>query len=452
MNHQERRMRIFQELTSLTYRNKLKEEIDSIPLKFCSEKTNNSKLAAVKNEILVSMGLNPTARHDTELSHEVDAALNLESIEFPVVTVNGVICDECSEKAHGQECPHNCVFDGKRKARSKRPIIDSGKCLSCGKCIPNCPFGAISDKIEFIPVTKHLHGNKPVYAAVAPAIAGQFGDATMGMLRSGLKSIGFTDMVEVAMFADMVTLKEADAFNSLVKTENDFMITSCCCPVWVNLLTKHYGKLAQRLTATVSPMIASGRVLKTLFPDCITVFIGPCIAKKSEAKLPELRGAIDYVLTFSELKEVFDALKINVSGLGDDRREQSSHGGRLYARTGGVSKAVQDTLDRIYPPRTLKFKAVQAEGVSECRALLERLKDGDIGANFIEGMGCTGGCVGGPRTNVSIEDGKKSINAYASEAETGNPIDNEAVKHLLKHLRELEKSGFDQLLLRQHKH
>lgn len=99
----------------------------------------------------------------------------------------------------------------------------------------------------------------------------------------------------------------------------------------------------------------------------------------------------------------------------------------------------------------MKFRAIQAEGVSECRSLLEKLRDGDISANFIEGMGCTCGCVGGPRTNVGAGDGKKSVNFYASEAETGNPIDNDAVKHLLKHLKELEKTGFDQLLLRQYK-
>lgn len=447
MNGSQRRMEIFREIAKLAYDKRLKEEIDRIPYRFAN---SPGGIAAVKNEALVAMGLNPTAKSDTELSSEVDAALNLEEVEFPLVTVNNGICNECSINEEERECRDACVCDRENSFPGEsRPIIDNGKCLSCGKCIPRCPLGAINDKIEFIPMSRFLDSGTPVYAAVAPAAAGQFGkNVTIGKLRSALKSIGFADMVEVALFADMVTLKEADEFNKLVKSEDDFLITSCCCPVWVSLLTRHYGALYERLTKTVSPMIVSGRIIKIISPGCKTVFIGPCVAKKAEAKHPELRGAVDYVLTFSELSEVFRALNIDLERMPEDSKEQSSSGGRTYARTGGVSEAVRITLERIAPGRTVEFKAIQADGVTECKELLDKIKSGSLEANFIEGMGCEGGCVGGPRTNIDTAEGRRRVEEYGSRASFTNPIDNINVRQLLKHLESMEKVQFDRLLLR----
>lgn len=438
-------MEIFREIAKLVYTNRLKEDIDRIPYRF---KENPGGITAVKNEALVAMGLNPTAGADTELSKEVDAALSLEEIELPLVTVNKSICDECTLGGE-RECQSDCVYDREGQAHWDNPIIENGKCLSCGRCISRCPLDAINDKIEFIPLSRYLASGTPVYATVAPAVAGQFGrGVTMGKLRSALKSIGFADVLEVALFADMVTLKEADEFNKLIKTTEDFLITSCCCPIWVNLLTKHYRKLYERLTKTVSPMIASGRVIKYIFPNCKTVFIGPCVAKKAEAKHPDLKGAIDYVLTFSELSEVFKALDIDLEAMPEDNKEQSSYGGRTYARTGGVSEAVRITLERIAPGRTIEFKAIQADGVTECKELLDKIKSGSLEANFIEGMGCEGGCVGGPRANVDAAEGRRCVEEYGHRASFTNPIDNINVRQLLKFLESMEKEQFERLLLR----
>jgi iron only hydrogenase large subunit-like protein len=195
-------------------------------------------------------------------------------------------------------------------------------------------------------------------------------------------------------------------------------------------------------------MIAAGRIIKTLFPGCKTVFIGPCVAKKAEAKQPDLAGALDYVLTFNELDQVFQALGIDLSRMPDDNKEQSSLGGRTYARTGGVSRAVEITLDRIAPRRSVKFKAIQADGVAECKKLLESIKEGRIEANFIEGMGCEGGCVGGPKRNREVAEGTECVEEYGRQASFTNPIDNINVKQLLKFLESMEKEQFDRLLLR----
>jgi iron only hydrogenase large subunit-like protein len=447
---QSMRRDIFGNIVKLCYEDRLKNEIDGLP-GYYQEIGDRNEITTIKNEILIAMGLNPTARYDTEMAAEVDAVLNLKEVEEPLVTVNTSICEKCNKKACADICINN---------PEKGLLIEDGRCISCGDCIPRCPLGAISDKIEFIPMVKYIKKGIPVYANVAPSIVGQFGEEiTPGMLRSALKSIGFSDMVEVALFADIITLREAKEYNENVLTEDDFLITSCCCPVWINLLTKYYPELSKRLTKTVSPMIASGRVIKTIFPGAITVFIGPCIAKKAEARVTELKGAIDYVLTFDELNQIFTALDVNLSEMKDDNKEQSSLGGRIYGRTGGVSESVRITLERINPDRNIKFRAVQVDGIENCKRLLDDLKKGNVRANFIEGMACEGGCVGGPKRVVDIKDGTRYINEYGQKAQAQNPLDNQNISHILRYLNRIEEGNidiidqlsFDHILLREYK-
>ncbi|MDZ4965187.1 iron hydrogenase, partial [Clostridium perfringens] len=128
------------------------------------------------------------------------------------------------------------------------------------------------------------------------------------------------------------------------------------------------------------------------------VFIGPCIAKKAEAKEPDLVGDIDFVLTFQELDNIFKLLEINPEELrGIPSKDYASRGGRLYARTGGVSIAIGEAVSELYPEKYKLFKPIKASGVRECKELSSKALNGEIEANFIEGMGCIGGCVGGPK-------------------------------------------------------
>ena len=163
---------------------------------------------------------------------------------------------------------------------------------------------------NFLPIAEILKSGKKVIAAVAPAISGQFGeDVSLDMLRESFIKAGFTDMVEVAFAADMLSIKESVEFDKHVNNSDDLLITSCCCPMWVGMLKKVYSDLVKDVSPSVSPMIAMARVLKKLSPDTKVVFVGPCIAKKAEAKDKDLVGDVDYVLTFQELKVIFDALQ-----------------------------------------------------------------------------------------------------------------------------------------------
>ncbi len=331
-------------------------------------------------------------------------------------------------------CPFDAIFIDTEKHTTR---IDNDKCADCGFCVDACPSGGILDKVEFIPLINLLKGNTPVIAAVAPAIVGQFGsDVSIDQMRSAFKKIGFTDMIEVAFFADMLTLKEAIEFDHHVKDKDDLMITSCCCPMWVGMLKRVYNDMVKYVSPSVSPMIAAGRVLKYLNPDCKVVFVGPCIAKKAEAKNEDLIGDIDFVLTFSEVKDIFKSLDVDPGKLSPDTSsEYASKGGRLYARTGGVSIAVKDAVERLFPEKYKLFKAIQANGVKECKEILSKAQNGQVDANFIEGMGCIGGCVGGPKALIPKEQGTEFVNEFANNSEITVAVDSNCMNEILHKLK-----------------
>lgn len=330
---------------------------------------------------------------------------------------------ECSGTSEQSFCQKSCPFDA-IIAKDGSTYIDKFKCTDCGFCVDACPRGSILDKVEFLPLVDILKSDVPVIAAVAPAISGQFGSSvSLDQLRTAFKQLGFTDMVEVAFFADMLTLKEAVEFDHFVNSKEDLVITSCCCPMWVGMIKRVYSDLAKYVTPSVSPMIAAGRVMKKLHPNCKVVFVGPCIAKKSEAKSPDLIGDIDFVLTFEELKTLFDLFEIIPSSLSPTlTTEYASTGGRLYARTGGVSIAVKDAVESLYPEKALFFNSVQGNGVVECKKLLDKANLGELESNFIEGMGCVGGCVGGPKALLNVAEGTECVNKVAYSSEISVPI------------------------------
>ena len=344
----------------------------------------------------------------------------------------------CSKDENGKfNCQASCPFDAiLYDKKEKSTYIDSDRCLNCGLCVDSCKNGLILDKVYFLPIVDLIKNNKTVIAAVAPAISGQFGDnVTMDKLRAAFIKIGFTDMIEVAFAADVLTIKEAVEFDKHVHGPNDLMITSCCCPMWIGMLRKVYKELIPDLSPSVSPMVAAARIIKKLNKDAKVVFIGPCIAKKAEAKDKDLNDAVDFVLTFQELYEIFKALNIDPEKLeGVPSIEYASRGGRLYARSGGVSIAVSETIEELYPDKFKYFKATKASGVKECKELLENALKGNIDANFLEGMGCVGGCVGGPKAIIPTEQGKIAADDFAYDSPIKVPVHSNILDNVLEKL------------------
>lgn len=431
--YRKRRMELFRELVRILWNGGRAGEVNELIARLIRNGSyKKSEEGILKKQISISMGLNPESMN-TEMSADIDAAFNLRKVEKPLVTVLDEICDICERENREKPCTGSCAHGAADYGGKRGIVINNDKCLSCGSCIPECPFDAIADKIEFVPVIKHLKEKKrQVYAIIAPAFAGQFGEGIRaGQVRSALKYMGFRDMIEVAILADLLTLREAYEFERLVHKKEDYLITSCCCPIWMNMVQKGYPELLEHFSPAVSPMIATGRVLKELNETAVVVFIGPCIAKKNEAKDEKLEGAVDYVLTFRELEEIFKALDIDLRSMPEDHKEQSSLGGRIYGRTGGVSRSVEMVLKRIMG-EAADFRAVQADGVKACKEVLDKLKSGEVDANFIEGMGCKGGCVGGPRSILNIDEATEKLNLYGEEAVFRNPVDNDRVSAIME--------------------
>ena len=375
---------------------------------------------------------------DVDFSHNYIDDLNkaILSYETNSKIVNKIkhCTMDCADNNGKTLCQSSCPFDAiLTDNKNNTTYIDNDKCTDCGFCVEACPSGALMDKVEFIPLANLLKGNSTIIATVAPAITGQFGEnVNVDKLRTAFKKIGFTDMIEVAFFADMLTIKEAVEFDEHVKTKDDLMLTSCCCPMWVGMVKRVYNDLVKYVSPSISPMIASGRILKKLNPNCKVVFIGPCIAKKGEAKEKDLLGDIDYVLTFAELKDIFDTLNIDPEKLEEDTStEYASRGGRLYARTGGVSIAIGEVIEKLFPEKYHLLNAVQGNGVKECKALLTKAQNGEVNANFIEGMGCVGGCVGGPKALIDAVSGKRMVDKFAESSNIKTSIDSDCMDEIL---------------------
>lgn len=434
----EKYLEVFRNVVKLRNEGKLVEGIENIHIEDIDEELLRGYIAS-------ALGQEP--EDGVSLKELADKALREYDNNKSILTVASG-CKGCMDKEEEHKCVNSCPFDAMfadRNASKVKAHMD--KCTGCGECVEACDLKKIVDKIQYIPVANLIRDRKaPVYATIAPAYIGQFGEnVTPGKLRAAIRMLGFRDLVEVAIFADILSIREAVEFDRLVKKVGDFMITSCCCPIWMSMLKKHYRDLVEHVTPSVSPMIASGRVLKKIDPAAKVVFIGPCIAKKAEAKDKDLEGAIDYVMTFDELKEIFKATGIDPSELEDQHSEYSTKGGRIYARTGGVSQCIEENLERISPKRAVRLKATQGNGVKECKVLLDKALKGEIDANFLEGMGCVGGCVGGPKVVIDKEKGRENVNRYGEEAEYGVSLDSPYIIQILNAIgiNSIEELGED---------
>lgn len=353
-----------------------------------------------------------------------------EKVDFPFISV---IEKACVGKTDDCKCTEACgtgalCLDSKKG----RPVVDIDQCLSCGLCIVACPQGAITDKAEIAQTINLIKKHKRVYAILAPAFSGQFGtEVSEEQIKSALLMLGFYDVMEVALGADMITVKEAGEFLKRMARGDEFMITSCCCPPFVRMAKGYRPKISGMVSDSVSPMIAVARFIKAEDKNAKVVFIGPCIAKKTEAKISELKDAVDCVLTFEELSAIFEAYKLEPSNIEVKMpMTDASHDGRIYAHTGGVSTAIASSIKSIRPDIDLKLR--HGNGIKECREILDSIEEGALEANFVEGMACIGGCVGGPGKMVNPEMGAKAVNAFAQKSQIKEAVYNETAKILVR--------------------
>lgn len=449
---------VLKEVARLTYEDTLEEKYIRIPNKVDPGPEPRFRCcihherAVTKERIKMAMGGTPAIENIVEvldaaceqcpvsrykitescqgcLAHRCQGACPVNAIQITngKATIDEAKCIECG-RCH-DACPYNAIVDTMRPCRKacpvdaitineqKKAVIDNKKCIQCGACVYQCPFGAIQDKSEIVPVIRKLmNSEKPkapkVYAIVAPAFASQFNYANLGQIITGIKRLGFKDVVEAALGADLVTLHEVEELVDHLEAHS--YMTSSCCPAFVSFIEKKHPQVLENVSQTVSPMIATAQLIKSIDPQAVTVFIGPCIAKKVEKDLPGLKGITDFALTFEELVAMLDAKGIALETLEESPLDNASYYGRIFAGVGGLSKAVEATakkLDLLMP-----VKPIVGDGIKTCDKLIKLAKAKRLDGNFIEGMACVGGCIKGPVTMHHGVKDQKALDSYSKMA------------------------------------
>lgn len=465
------RKEIFTEIARLAYEGGGRQELEELPYKIIPGEIATYRdsifleRAIVSERLRVAMGmsLRPMTEH-APISKGLDESMIEEKYyEPPLINIIKFACHACPEKrvyvtdgcqgclehpckevcpkdaisiVHGksQIDPEKCIKCGKCMdacsynaiIKQERPCakacgmgaihsdeygraeIDQDKCVSCGMCLVNCPFSAIVDKGQIYQTIKAIQSDTPVYAILAPAIAGQFGpEMTESRIRSGFKALGFTDVAEVAVGADLCTIEEAHDFMDEVPEKMAFMATSCC-PAWAMMAKKSFPQLADNISMALTPMVLTARLIKKKHPDCKIAFVGPCAAKKLEASRRSVKSYVDFVLTFEEVAGMFNAKEIFFADLPEDKPLREASGdGRGFAASGGVAKAVVNYIKKLDPSRDVKV--VSAEGLDNCKKMLMLAKAGKYNGYLLEGMACPGGCIAGAGTLRPINKAAQAL-------------------------------------------
>ena len=335
-------------------------------------------------------------------------------------------CKECG--ACAKVCPFTAIVSRKRPCQNackvkaismnedKAAKIDNSKCIQCGACVYQCPFGAISDKSYIVDTIQLLKNSKAhsddsdykVFAIVAPSISSQFSYAKLGQVITGLKKLGFHDVIEAALGADMVALAEAKELSE------KGLLTSSCCPAFVQYIKSAFPALVDKISHNMSPMAVLAKYIKEITPGAKVVFIGPCTAKKAEAQLESVKPYVDSVLTFEELQALFDSRDFDLSTFEEGVLDNASYFGRIFARSGGLTDAAAQAMKE--QNIDFEIKPVVCDGIEACRMALLKLNKGVLDGNFIEGMACVGGCINGAGCLTHGEKNKAEVDKYGREA------------------------------------
>ncbi len=357
------------------------------------------------------------------LAHRCEDVCKFGALTFDqnhIAHIDKSKCKECG--ACAKVCPFSAIVNRIRPCQNACKIkaismnenrsakINNDKCISCGACVYQCPFGAITDKsyiVDIINIIKERQKNDNIklYAVVAPAFSSQFKFAKVGQVISGIKALGFDAVVEAALGADMVAAAESK------ELYGKGFLTSSCCPAFVSFVEKNFPDLTQYISHNLSPMATISKYIKETVPNAKVVFIGPCTAKKGEAQKPEVKKYVDAVLTFEELQALFDSRDIDITTLDEESLDNASYFGRIFARCGGLSDAVAQALKE-QGLTGFELKSISCDGIEECKLALLKASKGKLDANFIEGMACLGGCVGGAGCLTHGERNKLDVDKY----------------------------------------
>ena len=303
-------------------------------------------------------------------------------------------------------CEESCPAGALHKDDHGRECVDYSKCIFCGKCIKSCPFGAVTEKSQIIDVMRSLVSGE-TSALLAPSIVGQF-PGTIAQIAGAVKKLGFTHVIEVASGADLTAQTEAGEIAERLAAGDTMMGTSCC-PSYIEAVKKHAKKFEPYVSHAKTPMAYTAEMSKKAYPDAVTVFIGPCVAKRQEGlSNPD----VDYVITYEELGSLFIGKNIDTASSGDaafDLEAASPHA-RNFPVSSGVAAAVINALG---DNPGIDVKPVLVNGLSKKNiALLTVYASGKCPGNLVEVMSCEGGCQHGPCVISNPSVSRKKLEEY----------------------------------------
>jgi len=449
--------KVLREVARYAWEDKLLENVSDIPEKIVPGKEATMRCCVYKERAILAKRVKIAMGGNSD-NHNVIEVIDIACDECPVggyevtnacrgclahrcedVCKRGAITFDSQQKAHidkskcvecgacARVCPYTAITNNKRPCQNackvkaismdenKTACINDDKCISCGACVYQCPFGAIMDKsfiLNVIDLIKKSEGNTKykVYAVVAPSISSQFSYAKLGQVISGIKALGFYTVIEAALGADMVAAAES---RELV--EKGFL-TSSCCPAFVAYIEKQFPDFVEHISHNLSPMATIAKYIKETEENAKIVFIGPCTAKKAEFQKESVRPYIDSVMTFEELQALFDSRDLDITSMEEDILDNASYFGRIFARSGGLADAVAQGLKEQGLDGDFVLKAVSCDGIEACRTALLKASKNVLDANFIEGMACMGGCIGGAGCLTHGEKNKAEVDKYGREA------------------------------------
>jgi [FeFe] hydrogenase (group B1/B3) len=288
-------------------------------------------------------------------------------------------------------CEEACPVGAIRKNERGVAEIDFSKCIFCGKCFMSCPFGAVMERSQIVAVLSAMKRGEKLVAMVAPAADRQFPGTVEQLLAACVKA-GFSDVIEVALGAEKTTEHETAEFLERMEKDPKTFMTTSCCPAYVNLIGKHLPELIDNVSLTPSPMVYTHEMIRETDPHAKTVFIGPCVAKRSEAR----RKGIDFVLSFEELGAILAGRKIDVLACEPHPIDRpAAVTARNFARSCGVTEAVLAEAAAKLSGFQLSSKQIDGIDRKTC-SMLKLYASGKLPANFLEVMACPGGCINGP--------------------------------------------------------
>jgi len=322
---------------------------------------------------------------------------NQTKSENPVVFTNKAECRDC------YRCLRHCPVKAIRMVNGQASV-DPERCIACGTCIRECPQGAKQFRNDIEKAVRLLASPRRIAVSIAPSFASFYSEWQRRRLPSALRRLGFAYIAETAAGAYHV------AAASLLKKHKHADSICTACPAVVEFIEKYVPERVDNLLPVASPMLTHAAMIREqLGPDAGVVFIGPCIAKKSEADNSSGMQKVDCALTFKELDEWLEREDIQFDRLEDSHFDEEPGGeARLFPLPGGLTRTARIGSD------SLAADIIAVSGIDEIRTLLANL--GKQGSHlFIEPLFCAQGCVGGPGAprERNIFDSRKNLLDYA---------------------------------------